>query len=598
MAVEDRAARTRAGTGSRRPTGVLGTVAVAVGRLLLGLLRLLTSPLRVLYRLWRRSIQARVVIGVVVLSSVLASLAGWLLLSQVTSGLLESKQQAALTQAAAGFDTAQARLYGSEINGFLDIGSVLNGIIEVLSPRDEAHSDYSVIIVGPISVLDPAHPSTWAPRTSGLVRTDSSIPRPLLSKVTSTPGSWWSYSRVVFADLRQHPEPGLVVGSQVTSTTGDSYALFYVFPMQEQQQTLAVVSRALIAAGAILVVLIATIAWLVTRQVVTPVRLARRIAERLAAGRLEERMHVRGEDDIARLGTSFNQMATSLQRQIRQLEELSRVQRRFVADVSHELRTPLTTVRMASDLLYEARGQFDPGTARSAELLQAELNRFEGLLTDLLEISRYDAGVVVLNPEEVDLTEAVHRVVDSTSAVAASHNSRLVLTAPAEPAVVVADPRRVERVLRNLVLNAVEYGEGSDVAISVTPRADAVAVTVRDHGIGLKSGEEKLVFTRFWRADPARARTRGGTGLGLSIASEDAALHGGVLDALGEPGRGSVFRLTLPRQVGQPFWQEPLGPEALADPPNGRPAGTPRESLDQVGAPYAHFPQGIGRGPR
>lgn len=598
MAVDDRLERGRASGGSGRATGAVGGAAAVVGRLLIGVLRLVTSPLRFVYRLWRRSIQARVVIGVVALSSVLATLAGWLLLSQVTNGLLESKQQAALTQAAAGFDTAQARLYGSEINGFLDLGSVLNGIIEVLSPRDEAHGDYSVIIVGPLDTLKPAHPSTWAPRTSGLVRTASSIPRPLLRKVKSTPGSWWSYSRVRFADPNQGPEPGLVVGSQVTSTTGENYALFYVFPMQEQRQTLAVVSRALIAAGAILVVLIATIAWLVTRQVVTPVRLARRIAERLAAGRLEERMHVRGEDDIARLGTSFNQMATSLQRQIRQLEELSRVQRRFVADVSHELRTPLTTVRMASDLLYEARHGFDPATARSAELLQDELNRFECLLTDLLEISRYDAGVVVLNTEDVDLTEAAHRVIDSTSAVAATHRSRLVLHEPTAPAVVEADPRRVERVLRNLVVNAVEHGEGSDVEITVVPHADSVAVTVRDHGIGLKPGEEQLVFTRFWRADPARARTRGGTGLGLSIASEDAALHGGVLDAYGEPGRGSVFRLTLPRRVGQPFRHEPIGPEALADGVDGAPPHPTADPLDQVGAPYARFPQGLGRGSR
>ena len=95
--------------------------------------------------------------------------------------------------------------------------------------------------------------------------------------------------------------------------------------------------------------------WLVTRQVVTPIRMARRVAERLAAGQLEERLRVRGEDDLARLATSFNQMASNLQRQIRQLEELSRVQRRFVSDVSHELRTPLTTVRMAGDVLHDAR---------------------------------------------------------------------------------------------------------------------------------------------------------------------------------------------------------------------------------------------------
>ena len=125
-----------------------------------------------------------------------------------------------------------------------------------------------------------------------------------------------------------------------------------------------------------------------------------------------------GEDDLARLATSFNQMASSLQKQIRQLEELSRVQRRFVSDVSHELRTPLTTVRMAGDVLHDARRDFDPATARAAELLQSELDRFETLLSDLLEISRFDAGAAQLDVDDVNLVDVAHRVVDMTRALA------------------------------------------------------------------------------------------------------------------------------------------------------------------------------------
>jgi len=140
--------------------------------------------------------------------------------------------------------------------------------------------------------------------------------------------------------------------------------------------------------------------------------MARRIAERLAAGKLEERMQVRGTDDLARLAVSFNKMASNLQRQIRRLEELSRLQRRFVSDVSHELRTPLTTVRMAADLLHESRDQFDPISRRSVELLQNELNRFEELLADLLEISRFDAGAAALDLEDVDLRDIVNRVLE------------------------------------------------------------------------------------------------------------------------------------------------------------------------------------------
>ena len=146
---------------------------------------------------------------------------------------------------------------------------------------------------------------------------------------------------------------------------GDTYTLYYLFPLDEEQETLALVTRALLTAGVLLLLLVAGLTWLVTRQVVTPIRMARRVAERLAAGQLQERLRVTGEDDLARLATSFNQMASNLQRQIRQLEELSRVQRRFVSDVSHELRTPLTTVRMAGDVLHDARARLRPGHRRA-----------------------------------------------------------------------------------------------------------------------------------------------------------------------------------------------------------------------------------------
>ncbi|HET7172788.1 MAG TPA: MtrAB system histidine kinase MtrB [Nocardioidaceae bacterium] len=538
------------------------------------------APARWLVVGWRRSIQARVVMSVLALSAILAFLAGWVLLRQVTEGLLDSKQQAALTQAAAGIDTAQSNLDEAELSGSFDIGPVLNQLIEVLSPRDQSHVDYGVVVIGPMSAVRPQRATSWAPRSSAEIDIDRSLPADLVAKVKSQPGSWWAYSRVGFGGPTAQPTPGLVVGSQIQVTnTGQSYGLFYVFPLQEQQATLAVVVRALVAAGTILVVLLAFIAWVVTRQVVTPVRLARRIAERLAAGRLEERMHVRGEDDLARLAKSFNQMATNLQRQIYRLEELSRVQQRFVADVSHELRTPLTTVRMASEVLFEARAGFDAATQRSAELLHDQLDRFETLLTDLLEISRFDAGAASLELTEFDLRDLARQTAAAMRPVAERAGSELRLIVPAVACVLHADVRRVERIARNLISNAAQYGEGRPIDVTVRSDAESVSLLVRDRGVGLQPGEEALVFNRFWRADPARARTRGGTGLGLSIALEDTALHGGSLDAWGAPGRGSVFRCTLPRQPGHAVHPLPI---ALDQP------GSPAEL---VGGPYAHYPQ-------
>jgi len=257
-------------------------------------------------------------------------------------------------------------------------------------------------------------------------------------------------------------------------------------------------------------------------------------------------------------------MASNLQRQIRQLEELSRVQRRFTSDVSHELRTPLTTVRMAGDVLYDARNRFDPATGRAAELLQTELDRFERLLVDLLEISRFDAGAALLETEDVNLVDVAHRVAEATEPLARKRGVDIVVRAPDRPCLAEADVRRVERILRNLITNAIDHAGpsptsgASEVVVTVDADEQATALAVRDYGVGLAPGESAMVFNRFWRADPARDRSSGGTGLGLAISLEDTHLHGGWLQAWGRPGGGAQFRLTLPRRVGAPLHHSPL----------------------------------------
>nr|MBA3781891.1 HAMP domain-containing histidine kinase [Nocardioides sp.] len=389
----------------------------------------------------------------------------------------------------------------------------------------------------------------------------ATVPVALEDTMSELSPTAWTYTRIraVGPIAGLEGGPGIVVGSQLTlPADGETYTLYYVFPLDEETETLALVSRALLTAGILLLLLVAGLTWLVTRQVVTPIRMARRVAERLAAGQLQERLRVTGEDDLARLATSFNQMASNLQRQIRQLEELSRLQRRFVSDVSHELRTPLTTVRMAGDVLHDAKHGFDPVTSRAAELLQTELDRFETLLADLLEISRFDAGAAVLETDDVNLVDVAHRVADMTKALAAQRNTRVLVRDPGHPCLAEADVRRVERVVRNLVTNAIDHAESGDIVVHVAGDDDSAAIAVRDYGVGLAPGESAMVFNRFWRADPARARTSGGTGLGLSISLEDTHLHGGWLQAWGRPGDGAQFRLTLPRQLGQKLRHSPL----------------------------------------
>jgi two-component system sensor histidine kinase MtrB len=277
-------------------------------------------------------------------------------------------------------------------------------------------------------------------------------------------------------------------------------------------------------------------------------------------------------------------MANSLQQQIQRLENLSRLQQRFTSDVSHELRTPLTTIRMAAELLYGSREHFAPQLARSAELLTNELDRFESLLADLLEISRYDAGAAHLETEQVDIRGVVERAVSAAQQLAARHGVELRADLGDEPVLAEVDARRIERVLRNLLVNAIEHSEGRPVDVLLAGGEDAVAVAVRDHGVGFEASQAKQVFLRFWRADPARARTVGGTGLGLAISMEDANLHGGWLTAWGRPGLGAQFRLTLPRTAGAILETSPLPLVPRDYQPGAGPAqDEPADALDERG---------------
>jgi len=503
------------------------------------------------------------------LGLVVVLMLGSYLYQRIADGLVNDRILTARAEATSQTRAAQASFDSA---GKMDAVSLTQLAFDVVGRLSTPGADQSreVILTRATSNTGPASVSTVLSGDVGL----PSVPATLRAAINADP----SHQQVQIISISVADGttvPAAIVGSRVTLPAAGQYELYFVFPLEREQQTLQVVSRTFALGGIALVLLLGGVAYVVTRIVVDPVRRAALVAERLASGRLHERMRAHGEDDIARLGKSFNAMADSLQKQIRQLEDLSRVQQRFVSDVSHELRTPLTTIRMAGDLIHESRQDFDPSVARSAELLHNEVDRFESLLTDLLEISRFDAGAAALDVEATDLCNTIERAIESTSALAARRGSRLEVIPPDGPCVAEIDPRRVDRILRNLVANAIEYGEGRPVTIQLGVNAKAVAVSVRDVGVGLRPGEAAMVFNRFWRADPARARTTGGTGLGLAISREDARLHGGWLHAWGEPGVGSCFRLTLPRRPGVPIESSPL---PLRPPAEGVPAGVSAES--------------------
>lgn len=535
-----------------------------------------------LRRRWGSSLGVRVTLTTFVLSAAIVGVLGVFLLDQVGRGLVQAKERSALAEAAAGLSYAQAQLTQSD-------GATPGGesalLQQIAFSLDGASNQTHVYDVG----LLPESPTQVAFSVGDFRSSD--VPAPLRRVVARRSVLALAYSSA--------PAPGgtiptLVVGAPLYPPTGSPYELFFVFPLTAEVASVHLVRGILLIGGIVLVGLLVGIVALVTRQVVRPVRSVAEAAERLAGGRLEERLEVHGTDELARLAGSFNRMAGALQEQITRLERLSRVQRRFTADVSHELRTPLTTVRMAADLLHAGRAAFDPEVARSSELLHAELERFESLLTDLLEISRHDAGAAVLEPEQADLVALVRSCVAEAVPLARRRGSELVLRGGDAGGIVVeVDPRRVRRILRNLLGNAIEHGEGRPIEVRLAADEAVVAVRVRDRGVGLHPGESSLVFARFWRADRSRTRRTGGSGLGLAIALEDARLHGGWLQAWGEPDCGAAFLLVLPRRAGASVPGSPLAlmpDDEPADPPVAdlaQPAPTPAPAPEPDPAPPA-----------
>jgi two-component system, OmpR family, sensor histidine kinase MtrB len=516
---------------------------------------------------WHRSLQLRVVSTTLVLSVIVIAVLGFFLVQSVAAGLLSSAESSAESQVKIGRTSALGQSTVNVLDHPLPSEAVSVATTTARALQQASGSTGSYLVFIQLTNIVPATVH-WVGH--GDVDIGKTIPATLINRVTDNQRSdrfdnqntvplTYEPTTLAYNPGQGTSVPALAVGVPL----GGYYQLYYVFPFIQQQATLLLVQRILVGVGLAVVVLLAAIASLVTRWVVLPVRHAARAAQRLSAGHLGERMQVLGVDDLAALATSFNEMAASLQGKLRELEELSNVQRRFVSDVSHELRTPLSTIKMAADLLFEARENLDAPGARSVELLQSQLERFESLLVDLLEISRFDAGAATLDTELVDVCDLVRRSADDAQQLAERRGGRIEFRLPATGCFAESDRRRVERILRNILVNAVEHGEGKDVVVTTAIDSDAVAVSVRDYGVGLRPGEEQKVFDRFWRADPARARTSGGTGLGLAISLEDARLHGGWLQAWGEPGKGSVFRLTLPRVAGQPLAGSPLplGPD-------------------------------------
>ena len=490
---------------------------------------------------WRKNLQLRLVAITLLLSILVLSAVGVLLVNRVTSGLLQAKQQSSLTEATAARQEVQRLLDATDTGSASpNTTRIVDSVITAMAVRAGLPGLYDALFLSDPSLIG-------VPERGTKLITEESIPTNLRDAIRTRDRQAWSYSVLKYEDGTTNP--GLVVGAPVTIPRVGAYELYLLFPLNNEQDTIDLVKKGVAATGIALLIGLGLLAWFVTSRVTQPVREAAEIAVQIASGDLDRRMKVNGEDDIARLAGSLNEMASSLQSQIIRLESLSQLQQQFVSDVSHELRTPLTTVRMASEMIFDSRAAFDPDTARSAELLRNQVDRFDLLLGDLLEMSKIDAGAAPLELSLVDVLSLTTKILDENTEIANNHATSFILKSDDTPLVIEGDQRRISRIVRNLVVNAIEHCDGTAIEVEVRGNQESISLSVRDYGQGIDAEDKVRLFDRFWRADPARQRTLGGTGLGLSISLEDANLHGGNILVWGEPNNGAQFVLTLPRKI-------------------------------------------------
>jgi two-component system sensor histidine kinase MtrB len=507
---------------------------------------------------WSRSLLVRVVVLTLSLSTIVMLTLGLILQQQIINGLLRSKIDAATAEIDSARQTVQSSLSGADS----DPSSLREQLRLALTEigRGDGSSGAQGSTAGVFEpVIVPSRIGSEADLS--ITQPTGDVPAELRARIGQGQIAYQ------YTTVRRDGQsiPALVMGSPARTST-DSFEVYLIFPLASELSTVQVVQRTLLVGGIVLAMALTLISALVASQVVRPVRRAASSARKLAAGDLAERMPVTGPIELTTLASSFNGMAEAIRVQIRQLEEFGKLQRRFTSDVSHELRTPLTTVRMAADVLHAGREDFPPHLSRATELMVDELDRFESLLGDLLEISRYDAGMAELSAEPIDIRSSINNSITSSASLAEQFGIQIVTIVPDHPVVAEIDTRRVDRILRNLIYNAIDHADGKPIELELAADDEVLAITVTDHGVGLRPGEAGLVFNRFWRADPSRQRQTGGTGLGLAISLEDARLHGGWLQASGAPGEGARFRLTLPRRRGGLITQSPLPLRMGADP--------------------------------
>ena len=363
----------------------------------------------------------------------------------------------------------------------------------------------------------------------------NALPEPLTTRVNAD-------GRAARMITHVHGEPVIAVGIPLT---GVDATYFEFSSLRELEATLSSVGRALIGAAVITTALGLLLGALAARRAVRPLADAAQAAQAIAGGRLDTRLEPTDDPDLRGLATSFNNMAAALQQRIER-------DARFASDVSHELRSPLMTLAASVEVLQARRDEMPERAQVALDLLVGDVARFQGLVGDLLEISRFDAGAIRLFLEDLHVGEFVRQAVS----VSSQRDAPVVVSPRGEHMLIQGDRRLLARVVANLIDNARIHG-GGQIAVHVTEALNEpdpvsnVWIAVEDHGPGVPIEERTLVFERFARGGAAgRRATSEGAGLGLALVDEHVRLHGGrvwVANRLdGE--QGSRFVIELPAE--------------------------------------------------
>ncbi|MCV0402217.1 MAG: HAMP domain-containing histidine kinase [Chloroflexi bacterium] len=322
-------------------------------------------------------------------------------------------------------------------------------------------------------------------------------------------------------------------------------------PFTSREATLDRIRSAIFGAGLLALVAAVIFGAVAARRVTAPIHRLRRVAARVAQGDLEERATASGVLEVDELSAQFNVMADRLLGSLRMLEADRDRLREFVADVSHELRTPIAALRMYNELQRDGAVD-DPTRAEFLERSTEQIGRLEWLSTNLLDLSRIDAGIFPLDMREGDLRDPVQAVVQALSEVAVSRGIGLDSAVPADPVELRFDRERVVQLMTNLIGNALKFtARGGAVSVRLSDEGDAVRVEVRDTGAGIPEDELPRVFERFYRGTNTGDARASGSGLGLAIVRSIVEMHGGEIDLESVVGQGTEFTITLPREAGK-----------------------------------------------